>query len=85
MEADHAVHLGRDALVVRRDERCAALAAHEVEEFAEDDVGGGLVEVACRLVGENQRRLVGECAGNGDALLFTAGQLRWPMIEPIPP
>ena len=45
------------------------------EEFGEDDVGGGLVEIAGRLVGEHQRGPVGERAGDGDALLLAAGEL----------
>src|SRR5438477_9784109 len=69
VQPDDAIHLPRDALVVRSDERRAAFAAHEVRKFGEDDVGGVLVEIAGGLVGEDQRRLVGECAGDGDALL----------------
>ena len=45
------------------------------EEFGEDDVGGGLVEIAGGLVGEDQRRAVGERAGDGDALLLAARKL----------
>ena len=37
-------------------------------------VGG--VEVAGRLVGQNQRRIVGQRAGQRDALLLATGQLR---------
>ena len=72
-----------DALVVGRDQRRAALAADQVEELGEDDVGGMLVEVAGRLVGEHQRRLVGERAGDRDALLLAARQLRRAMVEPL--
>ena len=84
MQADHAVHLGREALVVGRDQRGAALAADQVEEFGEDDVGGVLVEIAGRLVGENQRRLVGERAGDRDALLLAARQLRRAVVSRWP-
>ena len=78
-----AVHLGREPLVVGRDQRRAALAAHQVEELGEDGVGGMLVEVAGGLVGEDQRRLVGERAGDRDALLLAARELRRPMVEPL--
>ena len=83
MQPHDAVHLRGDALVVSRDQRRAALAAHEAEELGEDDVGGVLVEIAGRLVGQHQRRLVGERAGDGDALLLAARQLRRAMIEPL--
>ena len=78
-----AVHLGREALVVGGDQGGAAFAAHEVEEFGEDDVGGRLVEIAGRLVGEHQRRAVGERPGDRDALLLAARQLRRAMVEPL--
>ena len=70
-------------LIVGRDQRRAAFAAHQVQEFGEDDVGGVLVEIAGRLVGEHQRRLVGERAGDRDALLLAARQLRRAMVEPL--
>src|SRR3954469_16734258 len=41
-----------------------------------DDVGAGfLIEVAGRLVGEDQRRIVDERSGDGDALALAAGEL----------
>ena len=54
-----------------------------LEEFGEDDVGGMLVEIAGRLVGEDQRRPVGERAGDRDALLLAARQLGRAMVEPL--
>ena len=38
-----------------------------------------IVEVADRLVGENERGIVGEGPGNGDALLLAAAQFRRPV------
>lgn len=73
MQPDYAVHLRSESLIVGCHERSAALSADEVEELSEHRVGGVLVEVAGRLVGEHQRRLVGERAGDRDALLLTAG------------
>jgi hypothetical protein len=83
MEAQDAVHLGGDPLIVGRDQRGTAFAAHQIEEFAEHDIGGGFVEVAGRLVGEDQRWLVGERAGDGDALLLAARQLGGPVLEAL--
>src|SRR5438309_5266042 len=75
VEVEDAVHLGGDALVVGGDEGGAAFAADELEEFGEDDVGGLLIEIAGRLVGEDEQRPVGERAGDGDALLLAARKL----------
>ena len=83
MQPDDAVHLGGEALVVGGDQRGAAFAAHQVQELGEDGVGGVLVEIAGRLVGEHQRRLVGERAGDRDALLLAARQLGRAMLEPL--
>ena len=46
-----------------------------VSEQTHYDVGALLVEVAGRLVGDEQARLVHQRAGDGDAPHFTAGQL----------
>jgi hypothetical protein len=40
-----------------------------------------LVEVARRLVGEDDRRTVDQGAGDGDALAFAAGKLRGQVLE----
>ena len=47
----------------------------QVEQALEHRARGGGVEVAGRLVGQQQARLVGQGAGDGDALLLAAGQL----------
>jgi hypothetical protein len=41
------------------------------------------IEVAGRLVGQQQHRLVGQRPGDGDALLLAARQLRRPMLEAL--
>ena len=83
MQPHHAVHLRGEALIVGRDQGRAALAADQVQEFGEDGVRGILVEIAGRLVGEDQRRLVSQRAGDRDALLLAARQFRRAMIEPV--
>ena len=45
-------------------------------EQVKNDAGVALVQVAGRLVGENDRRGVGQGAGDGHALLLAAGKLR---------
>ena len=57
--------------------------ADQAEEFGEDDVGGGLVEIAGGLVGEDQSGPVGERAGDGDALLLAARKLARPVGQPL--
>ena len=82
MQPDDAVHLGREPLVVGGDQGGAAFAADQAQELGQHRVGGMLVEIAGRLVGEHQRRPVGERPGDGDALLLAAGKLGRPVVEP---
>ena len=83
MQADDLVHLGREALVVCSDQCGAAFVSNQCQELAQHAVGSGLVEIAGRLVGEDQRRPIGQRAGNGNALLLSAGKLGWAMIKPL--
>ena len=70
-----------DRGVVRDDDDRGAVRVHALEQ-ADDLPAGGLVELAGRLVREQQRRAVGERARDRDALHLAAGQLRRPMIAP---
>jgi hypothetical protein len=54
--------------------------AHELGEHVVDLVGGGGVELARRLVGEEHLRPVGERRAKCDALLLAAGQLCRPAL-----
>jgi hypothetical protein len=47
----------------------------DAAEEVEDEGSGGGVEVAGGFVGEEEGRVVGEGAGDGDALLLAAGEL----------
>ena len=73
---------GGPRVVGDHDDRLAELvdgAAQEVEHL-----GRGLrVEVARRLVGEDDRRPGGQRAGHGDALLLAAGELGGPVVEAV--
>ena len=53
----------------------AGLGAAGEQQF-DDRLAGGGVEIAGRLVREQQRRARGKRAGDGDALLLAARQLR---------
>jgi hypothetical protein len=54
--------------------RCSGFAV-EREKQVDDRLAGALVKVAGGLIGEQQCRPHHEGPGNGDALLFSAGQL----------
>ena len=69
---------------VVRDEhdRRPRFAVERLEQL--DDARAGVaVEIAGRLVGEEDARRVGERARDGDALLLAAGELRREVIEPV--
>src|SRR4030095_4776927 len=53
------------------------------EQQLHDQLAGGRGEITGGLVGKNYWRMVGERAGNRDALLFAAGQLRWIVMAAI--
>ena len=72
MEPHNSVHSGSKAFVVGRDEGSTTFAAHEVQKFGQDSVCSMLVEIAGGFIGEHQRRLVRECACDGNSLLLTA-------------
>ena len=54
-----------------------AFGAGEAAEKLDDGRAGLAVEVAGGLIGQDDRRLVGERSGDGDALLFAAAQPAW--------
>ena len=67
----------RGELGIVRDQHDRRLArAIDVEQQLDDLLAGLAVEVAGRLVGEQERRIVGQRAGDRDALLLAAGELR---------
>ena len=57
--------------------------AHQAPEQAHDAVPGLRVELAGRLVGQQQGRLVGQRPCNGHPLLLAARQLVRPMVGPV--
>jgi hypothetical protein len=67
---------------VRRDERGDPLGPDHVAEQHHDEVAGLRVELAGRLVREEQARPVRERPGDRLPLLLTAGQLVRPGLHP---
>ena len=69
------------SLQVVRDEHQGRLApALQAEQQVDDLLAGLAVEVAGRLVGQDDLRARAQGAGDGDALLLAAGELRREMI-----
>ena len=71
-----AVHAGGEVQVVGGDQGGEAGRLDQRGEGPEHVVGGLGVEIAGRLVGEQDARAVGDRAGDGDALLLAARELR---------
>jgi len=55
----------------------------QIDQQIGDSIGGRTIEVAGRLVTQQQRRIENQRAGDCGALLFTSRQFRRPMIESI--
>ena len=70
-------------VVLVGDEHDRAARAVQVDEQGEDVGGRGRVEVAGRLVGEDQRGLGHQGAGDRDALLLAARQLAGPVVGAV--
>src|SRR3954454_8553684 len=75
-------HCGRRGIVGDHDHRLAEL-VHGLAQQPQDLLGGVRVEVARRLVGEQDGRPVHEGARDGDALLLAAGELRRAVRQPV--
>ena len=82
-EEDHPVGVaGGDRIVRDHHDRLAEVAhraAHELEDLG----AGPAVEVAGRLVGEDDRRLAGQRPGDRDALLLAAAELARAVLQPV--
>ena len=65
--------------IVRDDDECRAAVVDAVEKRG-DLCAGCFIELAGRLVGEQETRTVGECARDCYALHLSAGQLRGSMV-----
>ena len=66
-----------------RDDNGAGAVARQPLEHIEHDLGRVGVEVAGRLVGEQETRLVGEGTRDGNALILATAERVGPMPSPI--
>ena len=73
---------GRLRVVGHHDERLAE-GVDRLAQEVEDLLARRRVEVAGRLVGEDDHRLQDERAGDGHALLLASGELRRPVLAPV--
>ena len=71
-DCDGPVHAARNLQVVGRDHRRDPFLAHQLRQYLEYIVGGVDVEIAGRLVRQQQGRVVGKGARDRDPLLFAA-------------
>ena len=78
-----AIHLRGDVEIVGGDDGGEARGAHQLAQRREHPLGCALIEIAGRLVGEQDARRIGDRARDRDALLLAAGQLRRPVRQAI--
>ncbi|MOA15409.1 hypothetical protein D3C78_1355650 [compost metagenome] len=71
-------------MIVGGNQRREAGLAHQRLQRVEYIMRGLRIEIAGRLVGEQQERRVGDGAGNGDTLLFTAGEFGRTVFTAMP-
>src|SRR5439155_1346065 len=83
-QAERPPHRRRQAVVVGRDHERRAVLLVELEHELLDVLAGGRVEVAGRLVGEQEPGALGEGAHHCHALLLAPGELPRPVREPLP-
>ncbi len=81
-DADDAAGVARDVLFVRDDKNGVALVGEGAEE-GHDFLAGFGVEVAGRLVGEDDGGLTDEGAGDGDALALAAGHFVGLVVDAV--
>lgn len=82
-ELDLAIGGGGNRLAVGDEKDGGFLFASEASDELDDGVTGGGVEIAGGFVGEKNRRLVDEGAGDGGALKLSAGKLVGPVVGAI--
>src|SRR6202022_2238911 len=78
-ERDNAVETAGEIEIVGGDQRGEAGVTGELEECVQYALAGRVIEVAGRLVAEQDPGVVGERPGDRDALLLAAGEPRRPM------
>ena len=55
----------------------------QIGEYLHDRRAAGSIQVAGRLIGQDQNRVVDQSVGDGDALLLSAGELARLVVCPV--
>ena len=76
LEPDNPHHATGEIEIVRGDQGADPLLADETDKFLVNLFGGARIEISGRLVGQEQERLVGKRAGDGDTLALAARKFR---------
>src|SRR5580692_12289025 len=82
MQEQHTIHPGRKSQIVCGDECRNTFTADNGDERVEHARCGFGIEIACRLVGQQNFWLVRQRTRDCHALLFATGELRRAMFEP---
>lgn len=79
----HTICTTRDVRIVRRDYDGDTELPAKVSDEIEHVRACGRIEVSRWFVGDEECRFRNECAGDRDALLLSARELVWAMVEPV--
>lgn len=74
-DADVTVGAGGERQIVRYHDDRSLRFVDQLTQYGEHLFAGDAIQVACRLVGENDLWLIGKRAGDGDALALPPGEL----------
>ena len=81
-DMDRAIGVCRHLGVVSYEDDSHAMNVQPLEH-PQDLVAGMRIEIAGRLVGQQQRGVIDQCPGDGDPLLLSAGHLRGLVAHPL--
>src|SRR6476646_6118350 len=82
-QRDGAVETGGEFEVVRRDQCRQAMRAYDLDQRLHDARRCGVIEIAGRLVGQKNLRIICERTHDCDALLLAAREPRRAMRQPL--
>src|SRR5882672_3526017 len=83
VNADSSLGVLSDAGIVSNENDRDPLVLVELLKHGQHFLAGARIQIARRLIGKEQRRMIDQCPGDGDALLLAAGKLRGVMVGAI--
>lgn len=72
MEANNSIHFASKSLIMGRNQGRSPLAAHQIEEFSQNNICRILVKISGGLIRQNQLGPVCQSARHGNPLLLPA-------------